>query len=214
MPLVTNLRLSLLNLIIVVFVGLINISISSCGVTTIDHTKSVSFQDPRDGQSYRIEKFGNQTWFIESLNFNTPESFCYDNIEANCERDGRLYSFSEAQMVCPQGWKLPNENHWRALELTFEMEKALTKEIRIWRSLKKAKEFKSVFNVQYAGMGESNGASFQGKGQIAQFWVNHDGPTGSQFALYRMMMNSKEEVYSDQIPKMNLCCVRCIKEEN
>ena len=33
-------------------------------------------------------------------------SWCYDNIPENCEKGGRLYTYSAAQKACPEGWYL------------------------------------------------------------------------------------------------------------
>jgi uncharacterized protein (TIGR02145 family) len=43
----------------------------------------------------------------ENLNFETDNSWCYDNDESNCQKYGRLYSWRAAPTVCPPGWRLP-----------------------------------------------------------------------------------------------------------
>ena len=71
--------------------------------------------DPRDGQSYRTVKIGNQTWMAENLNFETAASYCYKNLDSNCVKYGRLYTWSNAMEVCPRGWRLPNKEDWETL---------------------------------------------------------------------------------------------------
>jgi len=97
--------------------------------------------DSRDGQTYKTVKIGTQTWMAENLNFKTDSSFCYDNVDSNCTKYGRLYSWSAAmdsvgewstdgkgcgykklcspthpvRGICPEGWHLPSKDEWNNL---------------------------------------------------------------------------------------------------
>lgn len=65
----------------------------------------------------------------ENLNYQTRNSWCYNDIEKNCDHFGRLYTWRAAmnrasssnsnpsgvQGVCPPGWHLPSNAEWHEL---------------------------------------------------------------------------------------------------
>ena len=71
--------------------------------------------DARDGQTYRTVPIGNQVWMAENLNYASDASFCYGDDPEYCKKFGRLYTWSDAQDVCPAGWHLPNRAEWWTL---------------------------------------------------------------------------------------------------
>ena len=103
--------------------------------------------DSRDGKIYKTVQIGSQTWMAENLNYDynvgTARSYCYDNSWANCDKFGRLYTWSAAmdsaavfstggigcgserecsgskrqvRGVCPAGWHLPIDFEWNELK--------------------------------------------------------------------------------------------------
>jgi len=89
------------------------------------------------GETYETVVIGSQIWFKRNLNYAVEGSKCYgedgqveilDNsyylsyatlafseIQANCDKYGRLYDWSTAKIVCPSGWRLPNNADWDKL---------------------------------------------------------------------------------------------------
>src|SRR5262249_36217602 len=57
-------------------------------------------------------------WTTANLNANVSPSYCYDDVELNCRRYGRLYTWASAQRACEtlgSGWRLPTDSDWRQL---------------------------------------------------------------------------------------------------
>jgi uncharacterized protein (TIGR02145 family) len=72
-----------------------------------------------DGNIYAVKKMPDgKIWMTENLKVKIPESYCYDNKDANCEKYGRLYTWKVAQDVCKllgEGWRLPTNEDWEYL---------------------------------------------------------------------------------------------------
>jgi len=71
--------------------------------------------DPRDGQMYPTVQIGTQCWMQKNMNYQTVNSWCYDNLSSNCDTYGRLYNWKTALNVCPRGWHLPSDEEWTTL---------------------------------------------------------------------------------------------------
>ena len=74
-----------------------------------------TLKDSRDGQIYKTVKIGSLTWMAENLNYETENSYCYKDNEANCSKYGRLYPWSAANSACPTGWRMPSQTEWISL---------------------------------------------------------------------------------------------------
>jgi uncharacterized protein (TIGR02145 family) len=81
----------------------------STGITTIEATSAI--------RSAKRMADGNQ-WTIENLNVATDQSYCFEDIETNCRRYGRLYTWEAGLRACRSlggGWRLPTEEEWKTL---------------------------------------------------------------------------------------------------
>ncbi|MCF8369259.1 MAG: hypothetical protein K9G76_09475 [Bacteroidales bacterium] len=94
--------------------------------------------DTRDGQTYATVDINGQCWMAENLNYGTmintgsyqnnngiPEKYCLNNSTAFCDELGGLYQWNEmmnynstagGQGICPDGWHVPTDAEWYALE--------------------------------------------------------------------------------------------------
>ena len=81
---------------------------------TTEKLNQGTMTDERDGQIYKTIGIKSQMWMTQNLNYidsvnHLEQTWCYNNKSENCEKLGRLYSFSIAKStdICPQGWHLP-----------------------------------------------------------------------------------------------------------
>lgn len=184
----------------------------TCSVNEEGGEGTYEYLDERDQVVYHLIKVGTQVWFGSDLKYAMPNSFCYDNIPVNCEEYGRLYNYEEAKKACPSGWKLPNEQDWQQLEAALGMPENELDSIRVWRGAGVSNQMIDRLKIQFSGVGKPSGKDFFGMDQLVYYWVDEVGPSGNQFSLYRMLQKNNDKVYKDQIPKMSLACVRCVKQ--
>ena len=89
------------------------------GGTQIDNSieptiSGLQMTDMRDTQNYALINVGGKLWMAQDINIALPSSQCYDENDAKCSTNGRLYTFSAAQSACPKGWRLPTREEAQA----------------------------------------------------------------------------------------------------
>ena len=85
-------------------------SSSSMGVPTWTCGDSVMV---RGGVEYETVEIGGVCITKKNLNYKPTgkaKSLCYDNLDENCEKYGRLYDYAAAKDACPEGWRLLTED--------------------------------------------------------------------------------------------------------
>lgn len=89
---------------------------------SLKNANSGTFKDKRDGQTYEwLRMSDNKKWMVQNLNFEVPDSWCYNEEENNCYKNGRLYTWDAAVKACPKGWRLPTDDEWWAMTSLYGM---------------------------------------------------------------------------------------------
>ena len=170
--------------------------------------------DERDGNIYLVIKFHDQWWMCQNLKFNAGEgSSCYEGDETNCMLKGRWYSWEAAQRACPEGYRLPGDEDWKALEIFIGMDKAELDK-RYNRNSGTVGKFLKIdgglgFDADFAGIVNpiSDDAYFN---THAYFWTatEHDEING----WARVMEKTKVGIDRQIITKNYGLSVRCVKD--
>jgi len=208
--------------------------------------KKESFTDARDGKKYKYVTIDKQTWMAENLNYNASGSKCYgeggkaivgwrntatdtkpikdtlsnDEIQANCNKYGRLYNWTTAKTVCPSGWHLPNKAEWEKLFSFVEnVHKSAAGEFlrpgKDWHNYGKDTYGFSALPGGYGTGGHITGGfdllafDFAFAGVYGYWWSTEH----NEYNAYGWsMVVSNAEVKYDTYPKdIQLLSVRCLK---
>jgi len=96
-------------------------------------------------QSYGVVYTNGRYWMSQNLNYAVGNSKCYGGDSYYCNRYGRLYDWTTAKAVCPNGWHLPSQDEFYDLVMY------------------------NNFSAQFGGYGNSS-VDFSGAGDIGRWW--------------------------------------------
>ena len=173
-----------------------------------------TFTDERDGQEYKYIKIGNQIWMAENLNYETEDSYCYDDASANCEKYGSLYAWELALEVCPDYWHLPSKMEFELLMKNVGGETIagqMLKSKADWYTIRGNGTDDFKFSAFPAGMRNSDG-SFEDISRNASFWTETESEEDEYMAYYLVLDYSVESAYLRYHYKGNARSVRCVKD--
>jgi len=165
------------------------------------------------GQTYRTVKIGDQVWFAENLDYNsgTGNSSCYGGLESNCATYGRLYDWSTALTVCPEGWHLPSQVEWQTLLSAVGGAMGygghMLKMTSGWNSGGNGED-NFGFSALPGGYFDS---AFRNVGNTGTWWTSTE--LGNN-AIYRYILYSNNDLYNLSIDKSSLFSVRCVQSSS
>lgn len=147
---------------------------------------------------------GTQTWMKKNVAIPMPNSFWYDRDSAGNVNNGRLYFFSSALAVCPEGWHLPTDAEWQELINQFGGDSLA--------GLQLQEGGKSGLNLPLAGYRSANSKSdlFGKKGEQGFFWTST--VKGEQTAFGRCFTKSNPVITDTYYRRANAFSVRFVKD--
>lgn len=121
-----NLFYSLISITLLFYLASCNKDTQECMSISCPAT----FQDARDGKTYKAVAICNQCWMAQNLNFVARyNSWCFNNNPLNCATYGRLYDWAAVMQgsgsstgnpsgvkgICPDGWHVPSDAEWKEM---------------------------------------------------------------------------------------------------
>lgn len=170
------------------------------GAQTITGTTSETVLDLRDSAEYQTITISGKTWTQDNIAYAVQGSDCFDHNPSNCAKFGRLYTYQQAQSVCPEGWRLPLASEWDELIAACggsQLAGGMLKTGGI-----------SEFNIRMAGIRRK--LDFVFPGQQTGYWGKGTGKPGMVYAVFffRSEPKAKNGFVSEDEFRLS---VRCIK---
>ena len=187
---------------------------SSSSVTSCDvNTEKNCFMDSRDGQTYKTVTIGTQTWMAENLNYETANSYCYDDSASNCTKYGRLYEWEVATTACPEGWHLPTKAEFETLFTAVGGESIAGQKLKSttgWTAYSGiTNEDAFAFSALPAGNRGDDGDCYT-EGYYAFFWSSTELSSYNAYNMY--LYYSINDAYLNYNYKDSGFSVRCLKD--
>ena len=181
---------------------------------------------------------GDQVWMVKNLNEKVPGSYCYENKEENCEKYGRLYTWTSAMKIddryanayakdsiskqrprgiCPNGWHIPTAlDFYRLGTYLKDIDDAVgvgtnLRDREGWQESELALlgEDGFGFSALATGVRDSlDSASFSGLGMFTGFWSGTE--ADSARALAWTLFYDDDDFVMDSSAKNRALAVRCL----
>ncbi|MBR5413596.1 MAG: fibrobacter succinogenes major paralogous domain-containing protein [Fibrobacter sp.] len=193
-----------------------------------------SLIDERDGHVYKTVVIGTQTWMAENLNYQSANSYCYDNDPLYCAKYGRLYTWTAAidrtedecgvnkkcdlgvgivQGVCPSGWHLPSAFEWNNLFSVVGDSSTAGKKLKSqegWRYNGHNGNGTDDYGFSVLPAGEGYGNHYGGEAFLAEFWSSTEDSEVRAYRVYLTIEYDDVRLVLDK--KIEGKSVRCVKD--
>ena len=195
--------------------------------------------DSRDGQTYKTVTIGTQTWMAQNLNYETANSYCYDDNASYCTKYGRLYTWAAAmdsegtwstngkgcgygttcsptypvRGVCPEGWHLPTRAEFETLVTAIGDESIAGQKLKSTTGWTAHRDFINedafAFSALPAGVRDYYGGYYN-EGNDAYFWSSTEDNSDDAYSMGLYCNGDHAYLYS--YGKNYGDSVRCLKD--
>ncbi|MBN1337824.1 MAG: hypothetical protein JXA03_00795 [Bacteroidales bacterium] len=198
-----------------------------------------------EGNLYNTVLIGSQCWMKENMNTGTMisgsspqtgngiiEKYCYADDPANCAVYGGLYQWDEmmqygtgSQGICPDGWRLPDDDDWCTLEQF--VDPSITCGSTGWRGIDGGGRLKEAGTAHWAdpNTGATNSSDFTGLpggyrsttggfiglSGVGNFWSSSIASMSN--AWYRGLGFNLATIFHASDDKGYAWSVRCLRDE-
>ena len=184
------------------------------------------------GQTYKTVVIGEQTWMAENLNYETESgSYCYNNLNSNCDKYGRLYKWATAMAgICPAGYHIPSNDDWDKLIRYVDEQNdgggsgnpysSMTAGIYLkskegWKNCGSigTETYECLDAYGFAALpgGHYSDGDFGTIEYIGNWWSTSEA-NGQSSAYFRSLNYNNGNAYCYVNPKTNAYSVRCVKD--
>ncbi len=173
-------------------------------------------------RTYYYTSLSGYDWFIQNLEYRGTElsstiGIPYYNCEAANGVFGSYYSYDEALVACPDGWKLPTSSEWEQCintasgDLMANMYFNGGKMWEFWPAVTISNN--TYFTAIPAGEANLQASTFSGMGERAVFWTATEFDEDATKAVVKYFMDDQPTVYDAYMDKTSFGAnVRCVRK--
>lgn len=196
-----------------------------------------TFTDERDGTEYHWVRLGGLDWMTENLRYvpetgvfapdlTEPYPGYYDDGQDTLyyKLHGGLYDYETALAAVPEGWRLPTDEDWQALEETLGMDAGeltiVGKRGNVQGELMQQGEEGTGLSLELGGYYISDEEDarlmtvFTYENVYGFYWTASidESKANENFVYYRQIFYNSPQVERNSMTKWNLLSVRCVRD--
>ena len=174
-----------------------------------------TFTDTRNNKTYKTIVIDGQTWMAENLNYETANSWCFMNVNDNCGKLGRLYTWENVKTACPTGWHVPTKEEFEAMS-TNALRIEIASDDDSWQETPFGRQNSEYFvpglELKGTGIRQLNGV-FEYDHRVGALWLADSANADSAYYARRYTQTASNDMnqwksYQDMSYGFSIRCVK------